>query len=186
MQTMSDRKRGGFLLLLFWLLLIGAFFFQILDLSVSDAEKDRQARLPISIRASSQADYSRDSNALRVQPVNENIFEQLIYDLQGTGDPQDRISTLEASLSMPVPTMTLNPQMPTSIAPPFTATSGIPRSVTSPATPSLAVTSTVVTPTSTVTLVSNSPTPVPPTATSIPPATKKPRPTTRPKPTRRP
>lgn len=183
-QVMTDKKQRRFPFVIFWLLLLGSFLFQIVDFGASDVEEDNWARLPVSIRASSQADYSRDSKAFLVQPVSENIFEQIIHDLQGTGDPQDRISTLEVSLSVPVPTMTPNSQMPTVL--PFTATSSIPNSATPQATPSFAVTNTVVTPTPTVTLGSNSPTPVAPPATSIPPATKKTKPTTRPKPTRRP
>jgi len=183
---MIEHKTRNFLLLLFMLILLGLFLIQLLGFGVADIQDGDQDNLPVSIRASSQADYSRDSDALLVQPVNESIFEQIIHDLQGTGDPQDRISTLQGSLSMPVPTMTVNPQMSTPILSSFTSTAIVFGSTTPAATASLPVTVTVVTPTPTATLIAPSPTPSLPASTAVPPATKKPRPTQRPRPTRRP
>lgn len=187
MQESSGQKRSALIVLLLMLVLIVLFFVQLLGFVPSDEQDKGWSRLPISIRAGSQADYSRDADRLSVQPISNNIFEQIIQDLQGAGSLDERMATLQVSLSMPVPTMTLNPQMPTStISPLLTITSSSVFGTTTPqATASLSVTNTVPvsTPTSTPVSVAASPTQQVPG--SVPNPTKKPKPTQRPMPTQR-
>ena len=63
-------------------------------------------RLPVSIRADSQADYHPDSTKDVFPQINKNILDQIITEIPATGSPQDREGTLEAALLSPVPTMT--------------------------------------------------------------------------------
>jgi hypothetical protein len=63
-------------------------------------------RLPVSIRADSQADYHPDATKDVFPQINKNILDQIITEIPATGSPQDRESTLEAALLSPVPTMT--------------------------------------------------------------------------------
>lgn len=179
MQEMLEQKQRSFIFLLLVVILLVLFFVQLLDFESSDRRDTRWATLPVSIRAGSQADYSRDSDAFVVPPIYESIFELIIRDMQGTGDPEDRMSTLQVSLSMPVPTMTLNPQMPT----PTSSNIG---TTTHQATASPQISGTLVASTPTGTFTYGSPTPSSPTPTSVLPPTKKPRPTQRPRPTKRP
>ena len=94
------------------LVLILAPFFLMLLLSsgIFSAKAYGEDSLPISIRATSQADYSHDSQDFVVPAISENILQQIIIDIPATGDPQARAATLQAELSSPVPTMTLNSQ----------------------------------------------------------------------------
>lgn len=186
MQEMPEQKQRSYIFLLLVVILLVLFFVQLLDFESSDHRDTRWATLPVSIRAGSQADYSRDSDAFVVPPIYESIFEQIIRDMQGTGDPEDRMSTLQVSLSMPVPTMTLNPQMSTPTWSPFTPISSNVGTTTPQATASPQISDTLVASTTTGTFTYGSPTPSGPTPTSVPPPTKKPRPTQRPRPTKRP
>ena len=182
MQQLIEQKQRSVFFFILMLILLVLLFVQFLDFVLSNTFDKGRTNLPVSIRANSQADYSQGSGGLNVPPVNENIFQQIIDDLQGKGDPEERVSALQASLSMPVPTMTLNPLIPTSTLPP--PTNGVVGSTTPQATSSLQVTATNMTSTPTSTLVNA--TPSAPTSTPVPAATKKPKPTQRPKPTRRP
>ena len=188
MQQLIEQKQRNIFFFILMLVLLMLFFVQLLDFGRSNPSNNGRTNLPVSIRADSQADYGQDSDDLIVPPVNENIIQQIIQDLQGIGDPAERVSTLQASFSMPVPTMTWNPLIPTSTLPPTTNSVG--GSTTPQATVSLPVTATD-------TILTASPTPSPITTivsstppvkvpTSAPPATRKPKPTQRPKPTRRP
>ena len=184
-QVTEHGRRRVLYFILTLLVLLMLFFIQLLDFGSKDASEGGQNSLPISIRASSQADYSQGTSTLVVPPVNENIFQQIIMDLQGTGSPEERASTLEVSLSMPVPTMTLNPLIPTSTLPPSTPT------VAASATPQASITSQVTgtvqiqaTPTSTI--VYATPSPSASALTPVTQPTKKPKPTQRPRPTKKP
>jgi len=73
--------------------------------------------LPVSIRAASQADYSRDMDVLPIPPISEDILRQMIMDMPATGNPQDRMATLQVALSSPVPTMTPDYLLPATITP---------------------------------------------------------------------
>lgn len=120
------------------LMLISAPFFliQLFSLGLFSAKSDGTDSLPISIRATSQADYGRDPQGFVVAPISENILQQIIADIPATGDPQDRGATLQADLSSPVPTMTLNSQSlvtptPTLVLPTTTGEAASPISPTS-------------------------------------------------------
>lgn len=120
------------------LMLISAPFFliQLFSLGLFSAKSDGMDSLPISIRATSQADYGRDPQGFVVAPISENILQQIIADIPATGDPQDRGATLQADLSSPVPTMTLNSQSlitptPTFVLPTTTDVAASPTSPTS-------------------------------------------------------
>ena len=79
-------------------------------------------RLPVSIRAGSVADYSLDPTKVIFPHVSKNILDQIITEIPATGSPLDRKGTLDAALLTPVPTMTLDPRMPTAHTPTFTPT----------------------------------------------------------------
>ncbi len=102
---------------IFLLLSFVLFLCQLINFGVFHASASGSDSLPVSIRANSQADYSRDEQALLIPPINENIFSQIIMDMTATGSPEDRFGTLEAILSSPVPTMTPNYLFPTTPAP---------------------------------------------------------------------
>ena len=122
-------------------LLISAPLFLVQIFSASRAGEDR---LPVSIRATSQADYRQDSQTFMIPPINGNILNQIIENIPGTYSVQDRLETLQADLSSPVPTMTgssqpltptptLLPQLPTStVAVPITPTSIPPMATATP------------------------------------------------------
>jgi hypothetical protein len=93
---------SAILLLLSFLL----FLCQLINLGASTASASGLDSLPVSIRATSQADYSLDTQALPIPPISENILKQIITNIPGTGSPQDRIATLQIDLSLPVPSMT--------------------------------------------------------------------------------
>ncbi|HXQ37649.1 MAG TPA: hypothetical protein VN843_26795, partial [Anaerolineales bacterium] len=95
-------KVSGFLLILSFLL----FLCQLINFGAFDAKASSVERLPVSIRAESQADYSQDPHAFDVPAISENILNQIIRDIPATGQPQERMGTLQAALSSPVPTMT--------------------------------------------------------------------------------
>ena len=184
-QVTEHGQRRVLYFILTLLILLVLFFAQLLSFGSKNSSEGGQNNLPVSIRASSQADYSQGTSTLVVPPVNENIFQQIIMDLQGTGSPEERASTLEVSLSMPVPTMTLNPLIPTSTLPPSTPT------VAASATPQASITSQVTgtvqiqaTPTST--LVYATPSPSASALTPVTQPTKKPKPTQKPRPTKKP
>jgi len=67
-------------------------------------------RLPVSIRATAQADYSQDSQNFAIPPISENILNEIITNVPATYSAQDRMATLQANLSSPVPTMTIHAQ----------------------------------------------------------------------------
>ena len=112
------------------LLLISA---PLLLVQIFSAGTTRDDSLPVSIRATSQADYSQDSQTFDIPPINENILNQIIGNMPATHSAQDRMATLQSVLSSPVPTMTINsqPLTPTPTLPPQTPTS----TVAAPTTP---------------------------------------------------
>jgi len=94
------------------LMLISAplFLVQIFGLGIFSASATGEDSLPVSIRATSQADYGRDSHTFVIPRINGNILYQIITNIPATYSAQDRIATLQADLSSPVPTMTINSQ----------------------------------------------------------------------------
>lgn len=166
---------AGTLLILALLL----FLWQLLNLGTFDAKAGGLDILPISIRATSQADYSRDSYSFSVPPVSENILVQIITDIPSNGTPQDRLGTLQASLLTPVPTMTPDHRFPTSspTLPAPTATYANASSTSPASVTPLATATRYISPTPTVTsfyssndspLPTSTKTPKPATKTSIP------------------
>lgn len=115
------------LLLLSFLL----FLCQLVNLNIFNVEASGYNSLPVSIRADSRADYSQDPRTA-IPPVSENILDQIIMDIPGTGSPQDRIGTMQAVLLSPVPTMTPDHRFAASspTAPAPTSTRTIPPSPT--------------------------------------------------------
>ena len=104
---------AAILLLLSFLL----FLCQLVNFEVFNVNASGFDSLPVSIRATSQADYSRDMHALSIPPISENILRQIITDMPATGSPQDRIATLQVALSLPVPTMTPDSRFPLTFTP---------------------------------------------------------------------
>ena len=139
--------------------------------------------LPVSIRATSQADYSQDSQTFTIPPINEDILNQLITNVPATYNAQDRMATLQANLSSPVPTMTNDAQArtPSPTLPPQTqmSTLTIPVTLASP-TPTVSATPGV--PASPTAVPENTarPTLAVPTMTAVPSSTKLPPPTNSP------
>jgi len=152
------------------LMLISAplFLVQIFGLGIFSASPTGEDSLPVSIRATSQADYGRDSHTFVIPRINGNILYQIITNIPATYSAQDRIATLQADLSSPVPTMTINsqPMTPTPTLLLQTPTSMV-ASPTSPASITPIVTSTPhVSPTPT-TASANTPHPTLPISTII-------------------
>ncbi|NWG07370.1 MAG: hypothetical protein HXY35_11875 [Chloroflexi bacterium] len=161
------------------LILLVLLFCQILALISGGASNSGQDHLPLSIRATSRADYGPGTGTFVVPPVKEDILLQIITDLQGTGDPKNRIATLEVNLSTPVPTMTLDSKAPTSTVPPATPT------ILPSATPQATVTPTVQ-PTLTSTIIYVTPSPTSSISTPIAQPTAQPKPTRKPTKTKKP
>ena len=135
------------------------FLCQLLNLNTSHAKANSSelGSLPVSIRANSQADYSADPHTV-VPPVSESILDQIIRDIPATGNPQDRMSTLQVALSSPVPTMTPDVRFPATTTPTLLlpTSTGVQASSTSPVTVTPPVTVTrYVSPTPTVTYASS-------------------------------
>ena len=89
------------------------FLCQLINLGAFTAKANSADIFPISIRATSQADYSRDPQAENIPAISENILIQIITDVPATDDSIDRVGTLQASLLSPVPTMTFDSRFPT-------------------------------------------------------------------------
>lgn len=94
------------ILLLFLTSLI--FFWQLVNLDFFTPKAKIFDILPISIRAGSVADYSKDLHSIVIPPINEAILNQIITEYPSTNSSQDRFGTLQADLLTPVPTMTLD------------------------------------------------------------------------------
>jgi hypothetical protein len=168
-------RNQAVVLLLVTLLL---FLFQIINLEATSARASEGNRLPVSIRAGSEADYSQDPRGYTIPPINEDILNQIITEFPATGSPQDRIGTLRADLSTQVPTMTPDLHLPASFTPTlmgpiFTRAALTPTAFTTPvrtATPYLSLTpvfsATFLTPTPPV--FTSTATPQPPTLTATP------------------
>jgi hypothetical protein len=192
-----------FLLILSFVL----FLFQITALYSNNVKASQVERLPVSIRAGSEADYSQDSHAYGIPPINERIINQIITEFPATGSPQERMGTLQAVFSTPVPSMTPDRNRSTSFTP--TLPAPLPTRLAISPTPSgfatplptptnyLPFTPTVIYASSTPTLPlftstsTNQPltltaTIQPPTATIKPPAPTNANPTQKPKPTKKP
>jgi hypothetical protein len=113
-ETRSDQTRLNVSRRMFnvtTLLLVFSFIIflcQLVNLGALRAKANGSQSLPVSIRASSQADYSAQAHPSSIPPIDENILRQLIWDIPATGVPQDRMATLRAALLSPVPTMTLD------------------------------------------------------------------------------
>ncbi|MBL8102968.1 MAG: hypothetical protein JNM02_10590 [Anaerolineales bacterium] len=115
-QATENKSRRVFniaaILLLFSFLL---FLCQLVNFGTFNVKASGHDSLPVSIRAASQADYSRDAYALAIPIISEDILKQIIADMPATGSPQDRMSTLQAVLSLPVPSMTPDGFLPVTI-----------------------------------------------------------------------
>jgi len=107
-------------LLLFFLYLMVSI--GLIYLKNKNAEASGIGKLPVSIRASSVADYSQDPTNVVFPHISKNILHQIITEIPGTGNPQDRLGTLEPALLTPVPSMTPEHDSATPVAPPFTPT----------------------------------------------------------------
>jgi hypothetical protein len=182
-QTTEYKSRRVFnvaailLLLSFLLFLCQLVYFAVLNSNASGLDS-----LPVSIRAASRADYSRDAHALSIPPINENILNQIITDIPATGSSQDRMATLQAALTLPVPTMTAGYPLPITVAPTTgqvitpNPTNAVPTSPIIPVTPVRTEAPTAVVPTIVM------PAPTPGSQPTIqPPATKPPKPSKPPK-----
>jgi hypothetical protein len=115
-DSMKSQWRGLNTALILMSISASLFLVQIFSSGVFGASPTGEDSLPVSIRAISQADYSRDSNTFLIPPINGNILNQIITNIPATYSAPDRIATLQADLSSPVPTMTSNSQFKTPIA----------------------------------------------------------------------
>jgi hypothetical protein len=104
------------------LLSFGFFLCQLVNFGSFHAEASGAGSLPVSIRATSQADYSAEARASSIPQIDENILQQIIMDLPGTGMPWDRMGTIQAVLLSPVPTMTADYRLPATDTPASTPT----------------------------------------------------------------
>lgn len=82
------------------------FLCQLANLGVFKAKASSEDVLPISIRATSRADYSGDRVEQQIPAIDQDILFELITDMPSENEAQNRAGTLQASLSSPVPTMT--------------------------------------------------------------------------------
>jgi len=105
-QRGSVLKRWMALAIIFLILAFLFFFSQFLNLDLFNSTASGFTSLPVSIRAGSAADYSRDPHGVLIPPISENILNQIITDFPSTGSPQDRAARLQADLLNPVPSMT--------------------------------------------------------------------------------
>lgn len=111
-RTQDERRERETLNLATILLLLALLLFILLLINFATFDESASGRnLPVSIRATSRADYSRDPVYLSIPPISLNILNQLITDIPATGDPNDRLATLAVSLLSPVPTATLDPNV---------------------------------------------------------------------------
>jgi hypothetical protein len=117
-QTTEHKSRRLFnVAAVFLLLSFLLFLCQLINFGMFEATASESDSLPVSIRAAARADYSRDMNALPIPPISEDILRQIIMDIPAKGNPQDRMATLQAVLSSPIPTMTLDHLLPTALTP---------------------------------------------------------------------
>ena len=118
--TAKDEKSRGVFHVAAILLFLAFFIFlcQLVNFGSFHADAHGPGSLPVSIRASSQADYSRDPNAPSIPPISENILRQIITDVPATGSPQDRLATLQVLLTQSVPSTTPYSTSPTAGLPP--------------------------------------------------------------------
>ena len=72
------------------------FFSQLINLDIFIPKANKFDTLPISIRAGSVADYSKDIHSIVIPPINEAILNQIITEFPATGSAQDRMGTLQA------------------------------------------------------------------------------------------
>jgi hypothetical protein len=157
------------------------FLSQVTNLNPFNVKGIGLDSLQVSIRASSEADYSHGQHNYRVPPISEKILNQIIAEIPATGSPQDRMGTLQAALLTPVPSMTPDLRLTAAFSPSpselrLTSLANSPTSAafTMPAptaTPGLS-------PTPTITYTFETPTLIEPTSTPTPqPATMTPTPT---------
>jgi len=112
-QPTGNPSRRVFGIAVFLLALSSLLFLcQLVNFVMSNIKANGINSLPISIRATSRADYSRDAGALYIPPISGNILGQIITDVPATGSSLDRLATLQAVLSLPVSTMTPNFLLP--------------------------------------------------------------------------
>jgi hypothetical protein len=164
------------------------FFWQLINLDIFIPKAKRFDSLPISIRAGSVADYSKDLQSIVVPPINEAILNQIITEYPATGSAQDRIGTLKAVLLTPVPTMTQDRSLPATFTPHSSPTVLMTITGNPPSSPTATYPVSTSTSQPIITSTSASPTRVSsPLPTIIPPnPTNKPVPTNKPRPTRNP
>lgn len=107
-KSQSDYHTRRMFILAMVLLLFAFIIFmcQLVNLGVSSTKAGELEAFSVSIRATNQADYSRDPIQKRIPGINEGIIYQLITDVPATNPSLDRVGTLNASLLAQVPTMT--------------------------------------------------------------------------------
>ena len=156
------------------------FFSQLINLDIFIPKANKFDTLPISIRAGSVADYSKDIHSIVIPPINQAILNQIITEFPATGSAQDRMGTLQALLLTPVPTMTPDRSLPATNTP-ISLSTGTVNPLPSP-TATYPVTTSTSQPiiTNTSVIPTRVTTPLPPNPTD------KPIPTSKPKPTRNP
>jgi hypothetical protein len=115
-------------------LLVLLFFCQLIYLDMFRPKTNEFESLPVSIRAESVADYSKDQSNRVIPPISVNIINQIITEFPATGNPQDRFGTLQADLLTPVPTMTRDRRLTTTLNPTLTHQTFTPMIVISTAT----------------------------------------------------
>ena len=85
------------------------FLSQLVNFQTFKASANALDSLPVSIRAASQANYSRDMQDLSIPPIRGDILAQIIADNPGSGSDQFRMAALQLQLSMPVSPVTSDP-----------------------------------------------------------------------------
>jgi hypothetical protein len=162
------------------------FIVQLLSFGTFNVRADGRVSLPVSIRAASRPDYSRDSQALEIPPISGNILQEIIADLEGTGSLEDRMAILLDELSSPVPTRSLDFQPPSVVSPTLPVAASTPMSVTFTSPTPFSTATSYATPTSLPAYTNTPSNPLLPASTPVPQKTRKSRPTHPPKPTKKP
>ena len=145
----------------------GLFLTQLVNFGTFHAKANGADSLPVSIRATSQADYSGEPHASSIPPIDESILRQIIQDVPATGAARDRMATLQVALLSPVPTMTADYRLPATNTPLSTVTGTSPASAAPTARVTFVVPTRFIAPTSTT--VYSYPTYAPPVPTSTRP-----------------
>jgi len=118
--SMQSPWRGFHTLLTIVIVVAPVLALQLFSLGVFRVSASGPDHLPVSIRAASEADYSRDTQSFVIPPINESILYELLRDASGAVSTPGQTTDLPlnptataASSSGPEPTSTVEAATPT-------------------------------------------------------------------------